>query len=194
MKKYFEENVNEIVNVQKKSFEAHKDTTLPKIADLMVNCLGSGNKIMIMGNGGSATDAMHIAAEFVVRLKENRRAFPAMALSNDTCIITAGGNDLGFERIFARQIEAFGKKGDLVIALSTSGNSPNIIAAIEEAKKQGITVVGITGEGGGKMAGICDVLLDIKSKASARIQETYMTFLHTLCFITEKRLLGESVE
>ena len=193
MKEYFRQNVEEIRDVQGKSFEAHKDTTLPKIADVMHACLAGGNKIMICGNGGSASDAMHIAAEFVVRLKENRRAYPAMALSNDPVIITACGNDLGYEMIFARQVEAFGKKGDVIIALSTSGNSPNVIKAIEEARKHGVAVIGVTGEGGGKMASMCDVLLDIKSKSSARIQETYMTFLHTLCFITEKRLAGEKI-
>jgi D-sedoheptulose 7-phosphate isomerase len=192
MIEYFKQHVEEICSVQKASFEAHRET-LPKIADEMTKCLASGHKIILFGNGGSAADAQHIAAEFVVRLKENRRAYPSMAFSTDTSVITACGNDLGYDLIFARQVEAFGQDGDVIIALSTSGNSPNVLAAVDEAHKKKISVIAITGDGGGKLKGKADILLDIKSKKAMRIQETYMTFLHTLCDITEQRLAGNKI-
>ena len=148
----------------------------------------SGGKLLACGNGGSAADAQHFTAEFVVRLKRNRKAYPAIALGSDMSALTACGNDFGYERIFERQVEAYGVKGDVLVAISTSGNSPNILLAAEKAKASGIEVISITGEGGGKLASLSDILIDIKSKDTMRIQETYFNFLHTICDLVEEKL------
>jgi D-sedoheptulose 7-phosphate isomerase len=161
---------------------------LPKIAavaDEMRACLQRGGKILLMGNGGSAADSQHIAAEIVGRFKRERRGLPSIALTTDTSIITSVGNDYGFEFIFSRQIEALCTPLDLVIGLTTSGNSPNVVMAIETAKEIGATTVGMTGGTGGKLATLCDFCLIMPSNETARIQEAHIFVGHSLCELLE---------
>lgn len=147
--------------------------------------LVSGSKILLCGNGGSAADAQHWAAEFVGRFQKERNAMPAIALTTDTSILTAIANDYGYDKIFSRQVQALGRKGDLLIALSTSGNSANVVNAVEEAQKMGIRTIGMTAEGGGKLKELCDVCIVIPSKVTARAQEVHELIGHILCEIAE---------
>jgi D-sedoheptulose 7-phosphate isomerase len=152
-----------------------------KMLTAAVACIKSGGKIMFIGNGGSAADAQHLATELTVRYKTDRAPIAAIALTTDTSALTAIGNDFGFDQLFARQVAALGKKGDLLIAITTSGNSKNVINAVNEAKKMGITVVGFTGKTGGSYAPLCDILLNVPSTTTARIQEMHITLGQMLC-------------
>ena len=190
MADYFEKSIKESCEVKVKSYKANK-VQLEAAVHSLYTTLDTGKKILIFGNGGSAADAQHMAAEFVVRLKLERRGYPAIALTTDSSILTSCGNDYGFDRIFERQVEALGSFGDLAIAISTSGNSKNVILAVKEAKKKGMNVIGFTGKGGGNMAKLCDILIDVKSVNTMRIQETHITYFHILCDIVEKKLAGE---
>ena len=163
---------------------------LAMVADLYLERLKAGNTLLFCGNGGSAADAQHIAGEFVSRFHFDRPGLSAIALSTDTSIITAIGNDYGYERIFSRQIEAIGRQDDVLTCLSTSGNSPNVLKAIEAAKAQGITVVGMTGGTGGKMASLCDHVLIAPSPITPRIQECHLASYHLLCALVEARMFG----
>lgn len=145
---------------------------------LIRNCLSSGGKLLLCGNGGSAADAQHIAAEFVGRYERERAGLPAMALTTDTSILTALANDYGFDRVFARQVEATAQSGDCIIAISTSGNSPNVIAAVMAARKIGCKVIGLTGMGGKKLASLCDSCVMVPSERTSRIQEAHITIGH----------------
>jgi len=187
MQEYFYASVKESNEAKEKTFEKHKEN-LDKAIDKIYETLKTGCKILIFGNGGSAADSQHIAAEFVVRLKLDRKAYPAIALTTDTSVLTSCGNDFGFDRVFERQVEAHGMPGDCAIALSTSGNSKNVLLAIKQAKKQKMKIIGFTGEGGGKMKGECDILIDIQSKNTMRIQEATITFLHIICDLVEQKL------
>jgi D-sedoheptulose 7-phosphate isomerase len=158
-------------------------------ADWMTAALHAGHKLLLFGNGGSAADAQHIAAEFVGRFEQHRRAWPAIALTTDTSILTALGNDYSIDVIFARQIEALGQPGDVVLAFSTSGNSVNVLAGVRAARAQGVRVIGFTGEDGGKLAPLCDLALRVPSRRTARIQEGHMVICHALCEVTETALL-----
>ncbi|MFP4466251.1 MAG: SIS domain-containing protein [Candidatus Goldiibacteriota bacterium] len=189
MKDYFDASARELNEIIKETLGSNS-CSLAEFAEKTAACLKSGGKIMLAGNGGSAADAQHIAAEFVVRLKEDRRAYPAIALTTDTSVLTACGNDLSFEMIFSRQIEALGKEEDIFIALSTSGNSPNILLAAEKAREKGIYTAGITGKSGGKLKELCDININIKSEKSMRIQEAYMFLMHTACELIENTLAG----
>lgn len=160
----------------------------PLISDVgsaMQNCIKNGGKILIMGNGGSAADSQHIAAEIVGRFKKERKGLPAIALTTDTSILTSVGNDYGYHYIFARQVEALCRPEDLVIGLTTSGNSPNVVSAIEAAKAIGATTVGLTGGSGGKLNELCDYNIVIPSSVTARIQEAHIFVGHSLCEILE---------
>ena len=190
MADYFEKSVKESCVVKAKSYKANK-SKLQKTVDSLHDTLKTGHKILIFGNGGSAADAQHIAAEFVVRLKLERRGYPAIALTTDSSILTSCGNDYGFDRIFERQVEALGSFGDAAIAISTSGNSKNVILGIKEAKRKGMLVIGFTGKGGGAMAKLCDILIDVSASNTMRIQETHITFFHIICDLVEKKLAGE---
>jgi D-sedoheptulose 7-phosphate isomerase len=148
----------------------------------------AGGKILFFGNGGSAADAQHLATELAVRYKKDRAPIAAIALTTDTSALTAIGNDFGFDHLFARQVAALGKKGDVAIAISTSGNSKNVINAIVEAKKLGITVVGFTGKTGGSMAELCDILFNVPSTTTARIQEMHITLGQMFCGALELNL------
>jgi D-sedoheptulose 7-phosphate isomerase len=148
----------------------------------------AGGKIMFFGNGGSAADAQHLATELTVRYKTDRAPIAAIALTTDTSALSAIGNDFGFEHLFARQVLALGKKGDIAIGITTSGNSQNVINAFTEAKKMGITTVGFTGKTGGKIAPLCDILLNVPSLTTARIQEMHITLGQMLCGALEINL------
>lgn len=156
-----------------------------------IESLKRGNKIMLAGNGGSAADSQHIAAELVSRLNYDRPGLSAVALTTDSSALTAIGNDYGYERVFARQLEAIGQKGDVLIAISTSGNSPNILAALQSARARGISTIGFTGKSGGKMLGLCDMALRIPSSATPHIQECHIMFGHILCQMIEDTLFGQ---
>ncbi|PPC86923.1 MAG: phosphoheptose isomerase [Methylotenera sp.] len=151
----------------------------------MQECIKNGGKILIMGNGGSAADSQHIAAEIVGRFKKERKGMPAIALTTDTSIITSVGNDYGYDYIFARQIEALCRPEDLVIGITTSGNSANVVSAMQAAKEIGATTIGLTGGSGGKLNSICDFNLVMPSSVTARIQEAHIFIGHSLCEILE---------
>lgn len=159
-----------------------------QLADACTVALESGNKIIFFGNGGSAADAQHLAAELVVRYRLNGRALAALALTTDTSILTACSNDFSYDDIFARQIEALLRPGDVVIGISTSGNSPNVLKALEAARGQGGIATGLSGRDGGKMTALCDPLIVIPSDITARIQEMHILIGHALCDVLEQRL------
>ncbi len=159
-------------------------------AHLILTAYKNNNKTLLAGNGGSAADAQHIAAEFVSRFYFHRPGLPSLALSTDTSIVTAIGNDYGFENLFARQIEAHGNKGDVFIGISTSGNSANILCALQACKAAGVKTIGFTGMGGGKMAEMCDLCIKVPSTDTPRIQETHILIGHILCYLVEKELFG----
>jgi phosphoheptose isomerase len=164
------------------------DTQVAKAADVIVNCLVRGNKMLVCGNGGSAADAAHFATEFVVRFTHDRLAYPAIALTSDGGLLTAAGNDYGFDEIFARQVAAYGKEDDLLICLTTSGKSQNIVRALEEAKTRKMKTIAFLGRDGGSTIGMADVDLVVKVDSTARIQEAHKFLLHVLCEIAEARL------
>jgi D-sedoheptulose 7-phosphate isomerase len=158
-----------------------------EIVDVTLAVLGKGGKILVAGNGGSAADAQHFAAEFVAMYKIDRRAHPAIALTTDASILTAVSNDYDFERVFKRQVEALGRPGDILFALTTSGNSKNLIAALGEAKKRGVITVAFLGKGGGAMKGIADHEIIIPSENTPRIQEVQKLILHSVAEEVEKQ-------
>ena len=164
------------------------DAKVGEAADLIEQCLRAGNKLLVCGNGGSAADASHFATEFVVRFTKDRRAFPAICLASDSGILTAAGNDYGFDEIFARQVAAFGVPGDVLICLTTSGNSKNVVRALQEAKARQIKTIAFLGRDGGSTVGIADLDLLVKSDSTARVQEAHQLLLHVLCEMTESRL------
>jgi D-sedoheptulose 7-phosphate isomerase len=161
---------------------------IAQAADLIADCLTNGNKLLVCGNGGSAADAAHFATEFVVRFAEDRRAYPAICLTGDGGLLTAAANDYGFDEIFARQVAAFGGRGDLLICLTTSGNSKNVQRALEEAKSRQLKTIAFLGRDGGLTIGLADVDLLVRSDSTARIQEAHKFLLHVLCEVMELRL------
>jgi D-sedoheptulose 7-phosphate isomerase len=165
--------------------------TLRTIADLIETAFRSGNKLMLAGNGGSAGDAQHIAAEFLSRLNFDRAPLPAIALSTDTSVLTAVGNDYGYEHVFERQVRGLGKRGDALIAISTSGRSPNILAALRAARELGITTIGFASADGGAMAALCDVCLFAPSSETPLIQQIHITAAHVICTLVEQSLFGK---
>ena len=179
-------------------FQSHLETIIKVIehlqddlefaSALVVDTLRNGNKILLCGNGGSAADAQHIAAELTGRYKTQRRALAGIALSTDTSAITAIGNDYGYDRIFDRQFEAIANEGDLLIAISTSGNSKNIISTLQLAKKMNCKTVGFSGHKGGDMNQYCDMNLIVPSENTPRIQEMHILFGHTICQIVDNKL------
>ncbi|MGH9482169.1 MAG: D-sedoheptulose-7-phosphate isomerase [Terriglobales bacterium] len=161
---------------------------LERAADAMVACYRAGGKALFCGNGGSAADAQHLAAEFVGRYLAERPALPALALHANSSALTAIGNDYGFEHTFTRQLEALGRSGDLVVGLSTSGNSANVVGALSRARALGITSLALTGDGGGQMRDACDILLAVPSRETPRIQECHILIGHCLCQAVEQAL------
>lgn len=173
------------IEVKRRYFAEHAEDVL-RAAQAIADAFRAGNKLLLCGNGGSSCDAQHIAGEFVNRLtKFERRALPALALSTDGGVLTSIANDTGFERIFARQLEAFGMCGDMLIAISTSGTSPNIITAVEQARKQELKTIGLLGRDGGQLAKLCDIALVVESNDTQRIQETHNLIGHILCELVE---------
>lgn len=152
--------------------------------------LRAGGKVLIFGNGGSAADSQHIAAEFVGRFQKERRALAAIALTTDTSALTALANDYSFDMVFSRQVQALGRKGDIALGLSTSGNSKNVIAAIETARTLGLVTITLTGNDGGKLAGLSDIKIVVPSKVTARVQEAHITIGHCVCELVEDALSG----
>ena len=163
------------------------------IADAAVMCsnaIAAGGKVMFCGNGGSAADAQHLAAELTGRYEMNRPGMAAVALTTDTSALTAISNDYGYERVFARQLEALGRPGDVLVAISTSGNSPNVVAAVEAARKIGVKTIAFAGAGGGKLASLCDVVLAVPATRACHIQEMHIAVGHMVCGIVEGELNG----
>ncbi len=169
--------------------------TLPGILEELVTtavaCLGGGGKLLVCGNGGSAADAQHLATELVCRYRTDRPAVAAIALTTDSSALTAIANDYGYERVFARQVEALARPGDMLVAISTSGNSPNVIEAARQAKDQGCTVVGLTGGDGGRLAEYCDLVVAAPSRTVARIQEVHEVVLHVVAEAVERAAGGD---
>jgi phosphoheptose isomerase len=157
-------------------------------ADVIDQCLRAGNKLLVCGNGGSAADASHFATELVVRFAKDRRALPAICLASDSGILTAAANDYGFDEIFARQVAAFAQPGDVLICLTTSGKSKNLIRALEEAKARKLKTIAFLGRDGGSTIGIADLDLLVKSDSTARVQEAHQLLLHVLCEVIDARL------
>ena len=164
------------------------DSQVAKAADLIEQCLRAGNKLLVCGNGGSAADASHFATEFVVRFMKDRPAYPAICLAGDGGLLTAAGNDYGFDEIFARQVAAFGLTGDLLICLTTSGKSRNVERALQEAKARQLKTIAFLGRDGGSTLGVADVDILVRSNTTARIQEAHQLLLHVLCEAVEARL------
>jgi D-sedoheptulose 7-phosphate isomerase len=160
-------------------------------ASLVTECLQSGGKILFCGNGGSAADAQHLAAEFVGHFIIDRHALAAIALTTDSSILTAVGNDYGFEQVFSRQIQALGRPGDVAIGISTSGKSPNVIAAMQEARKLGLKTIGFSGKDGGALAKCVDVPIVVGSTNTARIQECHITIGHLICELAEVDVMAD---
>ena len=169
------------------------DTQVAKAADLIEESLRAGNKLLVCGNGGSAADASHFATEFVVRFMKDRPAYPAICLSGDGGLLTAAGNDYGFDEVFARQVAAFGLQGDLLICLTTSGKSRNVERALEQAKAHKVKTIAFLGRDGGSTIGMADVDLLVRSDSTARIQEAHQVLLHVLCETIESRLAENSL-
>lgn len=159
-------------------------------AELCIAALKSGGKVMFCGNGGSAADAQHLAAELSGRYELNRPGIAGLALTTDTSALTAIANDFGYDRVFARQVEALGRPGDVLYAISTSGNSPNVLAAIAVARRLGIRVIAVTGAAGGKMKDMCDVLLNVPAEKAAHVQEMHIAVGHMVCGLVERALNG----
>lgn len=186
--------MKEIISLFKKSAEikvafAEKNAArIEQAAEVIVNALQKGGKILLFGNGGSAADAQHIAAEFVNRFLLNRAPFPAVALSTDTSVLTSIGNDLSFDEIFSRQIAALGKPGDISWGITTSGKSPNIIRAFEVSRELGLMTIGFTGKDGGAAASLVDYNFNVETGSTPRIQETHITLAHVICELVERRM------
>ena len=164
------------------------------VVDLVAEALGKGRKLLVMGNGGSAADAQHFAAEIVGRFKLERRALPAIALSTDTSILTAVGNDYGFDLVFRRQVEALAQAGDVVVGISTSGSSHNVYGALLLAGEIGCRTIGLLGRDGGTIAGIVDISLTVPVQDTPRVQEAHITIIHIICELVERRLFGKGSE
>lgn len=167
------------------------DTLQPafeKWLDACVAAIDSGNKILFFGNGGSAGDSQHLATELAVRYVKDRAPIASIALTTDTSALTAIGNDMGFEQLFSRQVEALGRSGDVAVGISTSGNSPNVLRALKVARERGLVTVGLSGRDGGKMRDVCDILMVVPSDTTARIQEMHITIGQMLCGALEQRL------
>ena len=166
--------------------------TIEKVTDVVTNAFAAGNKVLFCGNGGSAADAQHLAAEFSGRFYTDRNPLPSEALHCNTSYLTAVGNDYGFDVVYSRMVKGVGRPGDILIGLSTSGNSVNIIKAMEQAKESGMITVALTGESGGKLRAVCDHLLNVPSSDTPRIQESHITIGHIICELVERALFNNS--
>lgn len=184
------ENLRAAIAAATEAFQSLVDLEpkFARAAELIEQCLRAGKKLLVCGNGGSAADAAHFATEFVVRFIKDRPAYPAICLATDGGLLTAAGNDYGFDEIFARQVAALGREGDLLVCLTTSGRSKNIMRALEEAKKRKLKVIALLGRDGGSTIGLADVDLLVGGTSTARIQEAHKLLLHVLCETVEASL------
>jgi D-sedoheptulose 7-phosphate isomerase len=176
----------------KQGFSDELVDRIAQFAEKSAAALREGGKLVFFGNGGSAADALHLAAELVVRLRNDRKGLAALALTTNPSVLTAAGNDYGFERIFSRQIESLASPQDVLVALSTSGDSPNILRGVEAGRARGAYLVALTGETGGKLAGKVDLLLNVPSRDGQRIQECHITIGHVACALIERLIIGQS--
>lgn len=187
MREIISEELKESISVKNETL----NTLAPKIeetATAIISAIKQGGKILICGNGGSAADSQHFAAELISRFKRERKSYPAIALTTDSSILTAIGNDYSFEKVFSRQVEGLGKKGDILVGISTSGNSKNIIEAFNTAKSIGIKTIGLLGSGG-ILNTLSDIAITVPSNNTPRIQETHITIIHIICLLIEKELV-----
>ena len=184
-----EREIRESIAVQEQLIGAAQ--LIADAARLIIATMRNGGKLIVFGNGGSAADAQHLSAELVGRYRQDRKAFPAIALTTDSSALTSISNDYGFDAIFSRQLEAIGKPGDVVVAISTSGNSPNVLNALAAAKKLGISSIGLTGKSGGKLRSSVEVCLSVPSDSTPRIQEAHGLVIHILSGLIESALTGE---
>ncbi len=188
-KEFISESLKESSEV-KLSIEQECLSEIEAGIEALIKSFGEGNKLLLCGNGGSAADSQHIAAEFMIRLSHDleRPAIPAIALTTDSSNLTAGGNDIGYENVFARNVEGLGNKGDVLIAISTSGNSSNVIKAVEKAHEKEMTVIGFLGGSGGKLKALVDIAIVVPSESTQRIQEGHIAIGHILCEAVERNL------
>ncbi len=189
--KFIRDSLTESSEVKLKIEQQCRDDIITAV-DLLVSSFRAGNKLLLCGNGGSAADCQHIATEFIIRLSHEieRPAIPAIALTTDTSNLTAGGNDIGFENVFARSIQGLGQNGDVLLAISTSGNSLNILKAADAAKAKGMKIIGFSGGTGGKLKQLVDVNIGIPSNNVQRIQEGHINVAHIICELVETELYG----
>jgi phosphoheptose isomerase len=188
-------NLNRTITESVRMLESLRnlEPEVSRAADLIGECFRTGNKLLMCGNGGSAADASHFATELVVRFTKDRRALPAICLASDSGILTAAGNDYGFDKIFGRQVAAFGQAGDVLICFTTSGNSKNVLRALEEAKARKLKTIAFLGRDGGSTVGMADIDLLVKDDSTARIQEAHQLLIHVLCEIIEARIEDDKV-
>jgi D-sedoheptulose 7-phosphate isomerase len=180
----------ESIEAKKAFFDSHAEA-VARAAELIITSIKAGGKVLIFGNGGSAADAQHIAAELVNRFNFDRPPIAAIALTTDTSILTSVGNDSSFDELFERQVRALGRRDDVALAISTSGNSPNVLRAVDAAHELGIKTIALAGRDGGKLAGAVDVALVVDARSTQRIQETHITIGHVLCELIEDALYGD---
>ncbi len=187
MIEYITQSIKNSISLKEQLLNSSSDLeTISQVGAAIAASFSKGGKVLLCGNGGSASDAQHIAAEFVGRFVAARRALPAVALTTDTSILTAVGNDFGFDTIFERQVAALGQKGDIFVGISTSGNSRNVIKALHEAKSRGMITVGLLGGNGGECKELCDYSLVVGSREAARVQEVHILIGHILCGMAEE--------
>jgi D-sedoheptulose 7-phosphate isomerase len=191
--KFIIDSLNESSETKLKIKDQLSDQII-RAVDILVSAYKDGNKLLLCGNGGSAADCQHIATELMIRLSHHiqRPALPAIALTTDSSNLTAGGNDIGFENVFARSVEGLGILGDVLLAISTSGNSPNIIKAVEKAHSKGMKVIGFLGSNGGELKSLIDLPIIIPSSNTQRIQEGHITIAHIICELVEDKLYGNN--
>ncbi|MCK4858974.1 MAG: D-sedoheptulose 7-phosphate isomerase [Candidatus Omnitrophica bacterium] len=190
MQEKIQKILEESINVKQKLKESYCTDLISKIIGLIIQCLQNKGKVMLCGNGGSAADAQHLAAEFVNRFKKERKPLPAIALTTDTSIITSIANDYSYSEIFSKQILALGKKEDILLAISTSGQADNVITAAQMAKNLGIKTIALSGKDGGKLKEVADICLIVPSDDTAHIQETHITIGHIICEIVEEKIFS----
>lgn len=185
-------NLPDIVSASVVAIESLRDLELPvmRAVDLIARCIAGGCKVLTCGNGGSAADASHLATEFIVRYVDDRRPYPAICLNDSGCTLTAAANDYGYDGVFARQVAALGRGGDVLIAFSTSGRSPSVLKALEQTKNMRMESIAMLGRDGGAAKGLATVELIVPSSSTARIQEAHAVLIHALCELVEQRLSG----
>jgi len=189
---FIRKQIEESLNVKKLLLDdIYIQKSIKESSDICCKAIKNGNKILFIGNGGSAADAQHLAGELVNRFGFERPGLSAIALTTDTSVITSIANDYGFEKVFSRQVQAVGIKGDVLLALSTSGNSANILEGINEAHNRGITTIGLTGLKGGKMSGLCDLCIKVPTDDTPRIQEAHILIGHIICSMIENIIFGK---